>query len=56
MVAVETQMSMLMVFFICLLVLVVLEPKVIGTILYWTFLAGIAFVGFWALMFWAISL
>ena len=48
-------MSFLGVFFLCLFIIVILEPKVIGSILYWLGLLAIGFVGFWALMFWALE-
>lgn len=49
-------MSFLAVFFICFLVLVILEPKVIGTIFYVLFLLAIGFIGWWAFIFWLMSL
>jgi hypothetical protein len=49
-------MSFLAVFFICMLVLLVLEPKVIGTIFYVLFLLGVGFIAFWAFIFWLMSL
>jgi len=41
---------MLTLFFICAVILIVLEPKLFGTILYWLGLSAIAIVGFYALM------
>ena len=41
---------MLTVFFICALIILVLEPKLVGSILYWIGLFAIGIVGFFALM------
>ena len=45
-------MSFLTVFFICALILLVLEPKLIGVLLYWGVILLIGFVGFVALVAW----
>lgn len=49
-------MSFLTVFFICALIIVLLEPKLIGVLLYWIGILALGFIGFWALMLWALSL
>lgn len=47
---------MLTVFFVCALIIVFLEPKLIGALLYWVGILALGFIAFWALMLWAIGL
>ena len=47
---------MLLLFFICALIIVLLEPKLVGTLLYWLGILAIGFVGFWALVIWLMGL
>ena len=48
-------MSLLGIFFICVLILVLLEPKLIGALLYWAFILALGFIGWWALILWMIG-
>ena len=45
-------MSAGLIFLICFLVILVLEPKIVGALFYWAFLAAVGFVGFIALLAW----
>ena len=46
---------MLTVFLVCALIVLVLEPKLVGALLYWGFIACVGFIAFWALILWMIG-
>jgi hypothetical protein len=48
-------MSLLGIAFVCFLIVLILEPKVIGALLYWGFILLVGFVAFWALVFWSMG-